>query len=169
MADLIPMREHDSEKEMMPAMTQMVSAMVRDMLAPLLESMGRMLQRNTEAMEQIASAQQLASQRISDLEKRVRLQTPVSRAQEKYIQDAVKERAMELLRAKSCEDDRKAVTQLTASIRKKVLAAYGVGSLRELPGYDYETVLKRVEMWNDMPRIQEIVRASRARQDEMEG
>lgn len=154
---------------MTPAMTEMVSALVRDMLTPILESMGDMLRRNTEAMEQIASAQQLQSRRIEDLEKRVRLQTPVSRAQEKYIAGAVRERAVELLKTRDCADDRKAVAQLSALIRKKVLTAYGVASLRELPAYDYETTLRRIGMWNDMPALHGIMKAARARKDSAEG
>lgn len=125
-----------------PETVEVVSVVVRDIMAPLMESIGKMLKHNTEAMEQIAAAQTLTSQRIADLEKRVRLQTPMTRTQEKYIGDAIRARARELLDTKGYADDKKAVTKLSGAIRKSVLTRWGVSSLREAPAYDYETALK---------------------------
>ena len=110
---------------------QVFSAIVQQMMAPVMENIGKILQHNTEAMERIASTQQMMSARISDLEKQVRLKTPMSRTQEKCINDAIRQRARELLEEKQCADDRKAVTKLSGMIRKSVLTRYGVGSLRE--------------------------------------
>ena len=146
-----------------PETAEIVAVVVRDMMAPLMESIGKMLQHNTEAMEQIAAAQQLTSQRIADLEKRVRLQTPVSETQEKYIKDAIRARARELLDAKGYADDRKAVTKLSGAIRKKVLERYGKGSLREVPAYDYETVLKQISIWNDLLAVRDVTKEAKNR------
>ena len=151
-----------------PQTVEVVSVVVRDIMAPLMESIGKMLQHNTEAMEQIAAAQQLTSQRISDLEKRVRLQTPLSRTQEKYINDAIRSRARELLDGKGFADDKKAVSKLSAAIRKSVLARYGVGSLREAPAYDYEVALKQIAMWNDLMTIRDVIKEARKRAEAAE-
>lgn len=151
------------ETALSPQTVEIVSVVVRDMMAPLMESIGKMLRHNTEAMEQIAAAQQMTSQRIADLEKRVRLQTPMTRTQERYIGDAIRARARELLDAKGYAGDKKAVTRLGAAIRKSVLARWGVASLREAPAYDYETALKQVAMWNDLMTIRDVVKEARVR------
>ena len=153
----------DTTEMMDPKTVEIVSVVVRDMMAPLMESIGKMLQHNTEAMEQIAAAQQLTSQRIADLEKRVRLQTPMSKAQEKYLSDAIRARARELLDAKGFADDRKAVTKLSAAIRKSVLTRWGVSSFREAPAYDYETAIRQAGIWNDMMAVRDTVKEARLR------
>ena len=146
-----------------PQTVEVVSVVVRDIMAPLMESIGKMLQHNTEAMEQIAAAQTLTSQRIADLEKRVRLQTPMTKTQEKYIGDAIRARARELLDAKGYADDKKAVTKLSGAIRKSVLTRWGVSSLREAPAYDYETALKQIGMWSDFMAIRDVTKEARKR------
>lgn len=146
-----------------PETAEIVSVVVRDVMAPLMESIGKMLQHNNEAMEQIAAAQQMTSQRIADLEKRVRLQTPMSRTQEKYINDAIRNRARELLDNKGYADDKKAVSKLGAAIRKSVLTRWGVSALREAPSYDYETALKQIAIWSDLMAIRDVVKEARAR------
>lgn len=146
-----------------PETAEIVAAVVRSMMAPLMESIGEMLKHNAEAMEQIAAAQQLTSQRMADLEKRVRLQTPMSRTQEKYVQEAVRARARELLDGKGYAEDRKAVNKLAGAIRRNVLSRYGVASLREVPAYEYEVALKQVTMWNDLLAIRDVVKEARRR------
>ncbi len=146
-----------------PQTVEVVSVVVRDIMAPLMESIGKMLKHNTEAMEQIASAQQMTSQRIADLEKRVRLQTPMSRTQERYVSDAIRARARELLEGKGFADDKKAVTKLGNAIRKSVLTRWGVSSLREAPSYDYETALKQIGMWNDLIAVRDVTKEARKR------
>lgn len=151
------------EESLSPQTAQIVSVVVRDIMGPLMENIGKMLRHNTEAMEQIAAAQQLTSQRISDLEKRVRLQTPMTKAQEKYINDAIRMRARELLDGRGLSDDRKAVTKLGNAIRRSVLARWGVNSLREAPAYDYETAIGQIGMWNDAMAVRDIVKEARSR------
>ena len=144
---------------------QQISSLVRDMMAPIMESIGKMLQHNAEAMEQISVAQQMTSDRIAALEKRVRLQTPLSKSQEKCINDAIRARARELLDGKGYADDRKAVAKLGGCIRKSVLARYGVGSLREAPAYDYETAMKQVSLWNDILAVRDVMKEAKAREE----
>ena len=151
------------ESAISPETAEVVAVVLRDIMGPLMESIGKMLKHNTEAMEQIAAAQSLTSQRISDLEKRVRLQTPMSRTQEKYISDAIRARARELLDARGFSEDKKAVTKLGNAIRRSVLTRWGVSSLREAPAYDYETALKQIGMWNDFMAIRDVVKEARKR------
>ena len=150
--------------ETAPETEEVVSAVIRSMVAPLMESIGEMLRNNTEAMEQIAAAQQMTSQRIADLERRVRLRTPMSKAQEKYIGDAIRARARELLDGRGYAGDKKAVTRLSSAIRKSVLARWGVASMRDAPSYDYETAMKQISLWNDMVIVRDVVKEARKRE-----
>lgn len=153
----------DKETGLATIQREELSQVVRDLLTPIMETIGQLLRDNTEAMQQIAAAQQMASARISDLEARMRLQTPLSKAQEKYVQDAIRKRAREILETK-CAPDRKAVTKLSGAIRKSVLTRLGVATLRECPAYDYQTVLNQVEKWMDFPQVREIVREAKERE-----
>ena len=140
--------------------TKTISIAVQAIVAPVMENIGKILQNNTQAMERIAAAQQLMSARISELEKQMRLKTPFSRAQEKHVNDAIRQRAREILDGKGFGEDRKAVTKLAGIIRKSVLARYGVDSLREAPAYDYETALEQVKLWNNLVAIRDVVKGA---------
>ncbi len=163
------MTEIVKRDDAMPALpqetVQIISLVVRDMMAPVMENICKMLANNTQAMEQIAAAQQITSERIASLEKRVRLQTPLSKSQENCINGAIRARARELLDPRGFSEDKKAVTKLCGIIRKSVLARYGVGSLREAPAYDYETAMKQVNMWNDRLAIRDVEKEARAREE----
>lgn len=154
------------ESALTPETANVVSMVVRDMMAPIMETIGKMLEHNTQAMEQIAAAQQITSDRIASLEKRVRLQTPMSKSQENCINSAIRARARELLDNRGFADDKKAVTKLSGIIRKSVLARYGVGSLREAPAYDYDTAMKQVSMWNDRIALRDVEKEARERENQ---
>lgn len=142
---------------------QELAVVVQQMIAPVMEQIGAILERTNQAMERIAATQQMMSTRISDLEKQVRLKTPLSKSQEKCVNDAIRARARELLDAKGCAGDRRAVTKLTGAIRRSVLARNGYGSLREYPAYDYETALKQIAIWNDLLTIRDIAKEAKER------
>ena len=166
MTDII---KHNSATPALPQETvEIISVVVRDMMAPIMQGVAKLLENNTQAMEQIASAQQATSERIAALEKRVRLQTPLSKSQENCINGAIRAKAKELLDAHGFSDDKKAVTKLCGIIRKSVLARYGVGSLREAPAYDYDTAMKQVAMWNDRLTIRDVEREARNRAEALE-
>jgi len=161
--------KHDSAAPALPQETvEIISLVVRDMMAPIMQGIAKLLDNNTQAMEQIAAAQQATSDRIAALEKRVRLQTPLSKSQENCINGAIRAKARELLDPHGFSEDKKAVTKLCGIIRKSVLARYGVGSLREAPAYDYETAMKQVSMWNDRLTIRDVEREARDRAEILE-
>jgi len=143
--------------------TDELAMTVQAMIAPVFEQFGVILERTNQAIERIAASNQMMNARITDLEKQVRLQKPVSKSQENYINDAIRKRARELLDAKGYAEDRKAATKLGGAIRKSILARYGVSSLREAPAYDYETALEQVARWNDLVILKEITKEARER------
>ncbi len=142
-----------------------LATVVQQMMAPVMEQIGSILERTNQAMERIAATQQMMNSRIADLEKQVRLKTPLSKSQEKCVNDAIRARARELLEAKGYAEDRKAVTKLSGCIRRAVLARYGAGSLRDYPAYDYDTALEQVKRWNDFPEVKVILREARERNE----
>ena len=142
---------------------QAISIAVQGIVAPVMEQIGKILEHNTQAMERIAATQQLMSARISELEKQVRLKTPMSRSQERHLNDAIRQRARELMDAKGYGEDKKAVNRLAGMIRRSVLARYGVDSLREAPAYDYDVAMEQAENWNDLLAIRDVAKEARQR------
>ena len=145
---------------------RVISAMVQEMMRPILESVGELLKHNTEAMEQIAASQKLTSDRIEALEKQVRLNTPMSSQQVKYLNDAIRDKARELLDKKDLANDKKAVTKLSGMIRKEVLSRYGVGGLRDIPKHEYSVAMNQIGMWNNVLAMKDIVREARERAEQ---
>lgn len=148
---------------------EMVSAVVREMMAPIFQSIGKMLEHNAQAMEQIAAAQQLTSDRIEALEKQVRLNTPMSAKQAQYINEAIKRRARELLDKRGYADDKKAVTKIGNAIRKSVLSRHGVSGIREIPRHLYDVCFSQIDMWNDMLTIKDVTKEARLRAEHAVG
>ena len=145
--------------------TQVVAHVVEQIMRPLLESIGTLLKNNTEAMEQIATSQDVIRNRMEALEKQVRLQTPVTDRQARYLADAARSKARELLDKKQI-DDQKAITKLAGLIKKSVLIRYGKGSLRELPQCEYSVAMSQIDTWNNAMAVLDIVREARARAEE---
>ena len=142
---------------------QQLSQAVQGMIAPVFEQFGQILERTNQAIERIAAANQMMNSRITELEKQVRLQKPVSKSQENYINEAIRKRARELLEAKGYASDRKAMTKLGGVIRKAILSRYGASGLRDYPAYDYETALEQAAKWNDPLIVRDIVKEAKAR------
>lgn len=162
--------ELSRREDALPEQTmEIVSAVVREMMAPIMESFGRMLRQNAEALEQMAATQKLTSDRITSLERQVRLQKPLSRAQERCVNDAIRARARALLDKYGISGDRRAATKLGNAIRRSVLARYGVSSLREAPAYDYEVAMEHVGMWNELLTVLDVVKEARARAELEQG
>ena len=164
-------RERETEKSI-PALiendgvsTAVVAGVMNQLMKPLFESIGTLLKNNTEAMEQIASSQDVIRNRMEALEKQVRLQTPVTDRQARYLADAAREKARELLDKKAISD-KKAITKLAGLIKKSVLSRHGISSLREVPRCEYNVAMSQIETWNSALTVLDIVREARARAEE---
>jgi len=144
--------------------TKAVAQVIDQLMRPLLESIGTMLKNNTEAMEQIAMNQDVIRNRMDAIEKHQRLQTPVTDRQARYLADAAREKARELLDKRQVSE-KKAITKLSGLIKKSVLARYGVGSLREIPRCEYSVAMSQIETWNNALNILDVVREARLREE----
>lgn len=142
--------------------TLLVANIMNQLMRPLLEDIGKLLKNNTEAMEQIATSQDVIRNRMEALEKQVRLQTPVTDRQARYLADAARDRARELLDKKQV-DDKKAVTKLAGAVKKNLLIRYGKASLREIPQCEYTVAMNQIETWNNALTVLDIVREARKR------
>jgi len=151
------------ENNNLPANAGELAGMIREIMAPVISGMTEMLKNNTEAMEQIAAVQQVTNTRIEALEKQIRLNTPCTAIQARYLNDAMRKRARALLEEKQegAGDNRKMVNKLTASIRKSVFSRYGVSATRDIPRHEYEVALNQIGMWKDYIAIRDVMRASR--------
>lgn len=128
---------------------------VAEIISPVMKTIGKLLENNTAALEQLSSAQSVQNDRLEALEKQIRLQTLVTSKQVYYLNDAIRMRARELLDKRSVSD-KKAITKLGNLIRKSVLARYGVSSLRDVPKHEYNVALSQISMWNDILSVRTV-------------
>lgn len=128
---------------------------VAEIISPVMKTIGKLLENNTAALEQLSSAQSVQNDRLEALEKQIRLQTLVTSKQVYYLNDAIRMRARELLDKRSVSDN-KAITKLGNLIRKSVLARYGVSSLRDVPKHEYNIALSQIGMWNDILSVRTV-------------
>lgn len=133
---------------------------IAELMKPVVAAIGKALENNTSALEQLASAQSIQNDRLAELEKQIRLQTPVTNQQVKYLNDAAKRRARELLDKRGISDQ-KAVMKLAGAIRKAVLARYGISHLREVPKHEYTVAMGQIGMWSDLLTVMDVVKEER--------
>lgn len=165
--------EQEKKELYLPAEEKGVSAEViaevmNQFMRPMMEGMGNLVKQLSEAVEHIASSQDIIRNRMEALEKQVRLQTPVTDRQAKYLADKAREKARTLLDKKGI-DDRKAVTKLAGMIKKDVMARYGVGSLREVPKCEYAVAMSQIETWTNGLAVLDIAREARERAEKESG
>lgn len=158
--DFMQMQSAKQSYTLTQEQAQTLPALIEQMVAPLMETMAKMIAHNTEALNQVARTQQVQADRMEALEKQIRLNTPVTPQQAKYLGEEIKNRARELL-AKYDVEDAKAVRKLGSAIRKAVLTRYGIGSLSELPKCEYTVAMSQIQMWNEMLRVRDCVREAR--------
>lgn len=140
----------------------MLSHIITELMRPVMQTIGKMLENNTAALEQLSSAQSIQNDRLEALEKQIRLQTPVTSKQVTYLNDAIRQRARVLLDKKGV-DDKKATTKLGNAIRKAVLSRYGISNLREIPKHEYGVAMSQIEIWSDVLTVRDIAKEAKAR------
>ena len=155
----------DDLPALMPEQTALSAAMT-EIMRPMMQAIGKMLEKNVEAMERLAATQTIQNDRLETLEKQIRLQTPITTKQAQYLNDAIRGKARELLDKRGLADDKKAVTKLGNAIRKDVLARYGIAGLREIPRHEYNVAMNQIDMWSKALTIMDIVREARGREED---
>ena len=143
---------------------EMLSHIITELMRPVMQTIGKMLENNTAALEQLSAAQSIQNDRLEALEKQIRLQTPVTSKQVTYLNDAIRQRARALLYKKGIED-RKAATKLGGMIRKAVLSRHGIGNIREIPRHEYSVDMSYIEAWNDVLAVHDVAKEAKARME----
>ena len=144
-----------------------LGTIITELMRPVMASIGKILENNTAALEQLSAAQSIQNDRLEALEKQIRLQTPVSAKEAGYLNAAIRKRARELLDKREVTEE-KAVKQLGNIIRKAVLQRYGTGTIREIPKHEYQVALQQIGIWNDMLEIRDVVKEARSRAENSE-
>ena len=142
-----------------------IGNIITEIMRPMVQAIGKLLENNTAALEQLSAAQSIQNDRLEALEKQIRLQTPVTGKQVTYLNDAIRSRARELLDKRDISD-KKALTKLGNAIRQAVLSRYGVSGLREIPKHEYSVAMSQIGMWNEILTVRDIVQETR---DRLEG
>lgn len=137
---------------------------ITEIMRPVMAAIGKMLEHNTQALEQIAAAQAIQNDRLEALEKQIRLNTPVTAKQAAYLSAAIRDRARELLDKRGLAEDDKAVKRLSAAIRKAVLSRYGVAGMREIPKHEYTVAMSQIAMWSNALALQDVIKEARRRE-----
>lgn len=158
---LIPQEERAMDEA--GALGQIVEQMMR----PVLETLAKFMQNNTEAMERLAQTQQVQADRLKAMEIQLRLQTPMTKQQVKYINDAIRAHGRALLDRRGVEDAA-ALRKLANCIRKSLLARYGVGAVNEIPRHEYSVAMQQIEIWNDVIAVRDVIREAKKRNEKME-
>ena len=140
-----------------------IGEVIQSVLSPVLETMAQLIAHNTEAMDRLAATQQVQTDRLEALERQVRLNTPVTPAQVRYFNDAIKKRAREALSKYDLDTDKKAVTKLAGAIRKATLTRVGAAALNEIPKHEYNVIIGQIQSWNDMLLIRDTIKEARER------
>lgn len=145
----------------------MLSHIITELMRPVMQTIGKMLENNTAALEQLSSAQSIQNDRLEALEKQIRLQTPVTSKQVTYMNDAIRQRARMLLDKKGIYD-KKATTKLGNAIRYAVLSRYGISNLREIPKHEYNVAMSQIEIWSDVLTVRDIAKEAKERAEQEE-
>lgn len=161
------MDENNSLATLTPEQAQIIPVIVQQMMGPLVEAMAKLLENNTNALNQLAAAQQMQTDRMEALEKQIRLNTLVTRQQARYLSAAIKERTLELL-DKSSISEAKAVRKLSGIIRKDILADYGITSVEEIPKHEYSVAMNSIKTWNNIRVVRDVVKEARQREEAAE-
>lgn len=160
---LVPVENEAREKGMRD--------MLQQILSPVFSALQQIMDHNNESFAQIAAAMTIQSDRMDALEKQIRLATPVTPGQVRYINNEIRHRARELLAKKEdgYEDDTKAVAALGRLIRKSVLVRYGIVALNELPRCEYSVVISQIGLYNDALAVRDIIKEVKRRAEENSG
>lgn len=150
-----------------PEQMQVIPELIKQTLGPFFTAMTEMMRQNTEAFQQVSAAQAVMNDRMAALEKQIRLNTPVTRQQAKYLKAAIKEKATELLE-KSSAVDGKGVQKLSLAIKKETLSFYGVSAVEEIPKHEYSVAMNTIATWNNLRTVRDVVKEVRVRLNESE-
>ena len=143
------------EKALTPEQADQISAVLQGVIGPLFKALSDTVAQNAQALERFAALQAQQNARMEQLERQMRLNTPVTSQQVRYINNAIRDKAKALLDEKKV-DDPTATKKLANVIRKALLVHYGVSATNELPKCEYSVVMDWINRWFAPAKIRAI-------------
>lgn len=138
-----------------PEQMTLIAQVVQSVVAPVFKTLADMVSQNAQALERFAALQAQQNARMEQLERQMRLNTPATPQQVRYLNAAIRERAKTLMRDKGVEDAG-AVKKLSRAIRKCLLTQYGISAMNELPKCEYGVAMTQIDNWLDVRMVREI-------------
>ena len=142
---------------------QALTVLIQQTMSPVLAQMAELLKNNTEAIQSLAAQEKIQTDRLNALEKEIRLLQPVTRTQVRYINDAMKARARDILSKKDLQDDKTAVKETVKAIKKSVLSRYGIAAVGDIPKHEYTVAMNQIGSWSDMLVLRDVAAKARKR------
>lgn len=166
----------DNEENGISMNKEQLSAAIQTIMSPVLKAMAQMIEQNVEALKDVSQQQKMMSERMEALEMQVKLNTPVTAQQVKYLNADIRSIAREKLTEWENEEagfypqnEKKAVDKLSRVIRSEVLARYGVGQMNEIPRHEYSVARTQIAGWNNRIKVRDIVREVKESMNELHG
>lgn len=147
-----------TESEIIPreGVTGEVSAVVREMMLPVLTGMAEMIRHTNEALQAIALQQEAQTRRMDELEKQMSWSITVTDKQARYINRAIRETGKGISQQMGMGE--KGAKAIQGEIRKALCLRYGVGKAAEIPRIEYQTAMRLIDEWSrgNKTRLMEI-------------
>lgn len=99
-----------------------------------------------QTMQSFGDMMRLTSDRMSAMERELKLLTPVTGVQKGAIHTAVHERAAELCESYHATGHEKAVC---AAIRRELRLQFGINNISSLARCEYQVAMQSVALWDD--------------------
>lgn len=133
--------------------TEALPAVPAQQIAQLPPEIRQAFQQMAQATVSMAQTLRATNERITSMEREIRLLTKVTPAQATAINAAIREHAAELCAAYRVRGQEKAVAN---AIRRAVKLTTGVNSVRELPRCEYSVAMQQVQLWDDYKAMKAI-------------
>lgn len=126
---------------------------LREASTALPAGVGQALEQMGEIMRGMADMLRVTNERITAMEREVRLLTKVTPAQANAIHEAIRSRAAQVCAQHRAEGGEKAAAN---AIRRAVRLTTGISSVRDLPRCEYGVALEQVQLWDDYKAMKAI-------------
>lgn len=125
-----------------PNVQEIAVGPVGEDLAPVLVAVNQLAQ----AMQSMGDMMRMTGERMSAMERELKLLTPVTGVQKGAIHTAIRERAAELCESYHAAGCEKSVC---AAIRRELRLQFGINNISSLPRCEYQVAMQSVALWDD--------------------
>ena len=128
-----------------------VQAALAQYMAPMISAYNAM----TETMGQMALSMRAMQESMDAMRKDSMRRTPLSSAQKRHLNEAIRERAEVTMRRRILPPE--AGKAASADIRRKLCRRWGVRSVGEIPSCEYASAMETVQYWDDTDLVMKYI------------